>query len=226
MSIDLNADVGKIIKDLLSKKSSANLAIEGDKSVERQNYKSATLKIVLIFCAAAAIIWVINHFSQSPIEKSESEYKTVKHLQDALQQQELNIISTKNLLNINKKKASEILGEYSEIGGSKNLFNLISTIAERYSLTLINITKGATRSFNNPVPHNKITVLVELESSYPQYLKFKKELFEKKTILRVLSENIKLDKNPFTEKKLRIKLILEDYSIDKEGYEGIIAKNI
>ena len=230
MAIDLNADVGQIIKDFLAgkhkKKSSQASADSSADSVfsskAKENYKNAVLKSVLIVCAAAIVIWLINQMTETPIKKDDSEFANTSQLKEAISQQELNIITTKNLYNSNKNQVSKILPEYSEMEGSKNLFNLVSQIAEKHTVPLNNIKKGVETPMMNPVKHTKTTIALQFNSSYPQYLNFKKELAAKKPILAVQSEQISLESDPYSQRSLNVTLILTDYSLDKDKYEKII----
>lgn len=227
MAIDLNADVGKIIKDFLNgnlKKESTQAGVRPSKNSEL--YKNAILKTIIILCVVLTMSYGINTLTRSPIKKDVSEFKTNEELIIALQKIDENIKSGKDIFTNNKKKATRIIPDFSNQGDSKNLFNLISNLATDNSLIIRNINKGISNKINEPIRYIKNTVFLEIEGFYSNYILFKKQMMENKSILKIESEKITLKKDKFGERRLIINLIITDFAINKEGYEELLKKNL
>lgn len=223
MAIDLNADVGKIFKDLMSGKTSGGNSGDGKSP---NLYKEAILKVVITVCLIVILSYGINLLSSDPVKKDESEFTDNEKLMMALEKMEADITSSKSIFNSNKKKVKIILPEFSNYGDSKNLFKLISTLTTKNSLVIKNISKGVTNSINNPIRYIRNTVFLEIDGFYPNYIAFKEQLSKNKNILKIESEKIKLKKDKFGERSLNISLIISDFSIEKEGYEELLKKDL
>lgn len=225
MALDLNADVGKIIKDFLSGKKADPRTKRGKKKLD-ENYKHAILKSILILCITTTICYVIHLYSQSPIARTKSEFVDSAQLRDALTTIEANINSAKAMLVNNKHAVSDIIGFFSDQQGSKNLFRTISTVASANSISLKNITKGNTEQISTPAPHEKTIVLLELEGAYVDYISFKEELLKQKPYLTINLEKVAVVQGSNGERRLSISLELLDFAVNKKTYEDLLAKNI
>lgn len=226
MAIDLNADVGKIIKDFLKgKKDNASKGDSGD-SKNIQLYKDAIMKVVIILCITVCIVYGISIFSSNPVKRGESEFTDNEKLNHALTKLENDISSSREIFSNNKKEVKEILPEFSSLGDSKNLFKLVSNLATNNSLVIKNISKGVTNKINNPTRYIQSTVFLEIEGFYSNYINFKQQLAKNKSILRIDSEKIKLKKDKFGERSLSINIALSDFSVNKEGYEELLNKDL
>ncbi len=225
MALDLNADIGKIIKDFLTGKKQDPRIKRGRKKLD-ENYKQAILKTILIICVTASICFAISLFSESPIERQKSEFVDSAQLKQALSTIENNIIAAKAMLVNNKNAVNDIIGFFSDLEGSKNLFRTISTVASANSIILKNITKGNTEEISKPAPHQKTIVLLELEGSYVDYISFKEELQKQKPYLTINSEKVSVQRGASGYGRLSIILELFDFSVDKKTYEELLAKDI
>lgn len=231
MAIDLNADVGQIFKDLLGggkgKKSAKSGANKKSSADERSigGYKNAVLKTILIICLTAIVIWFINDKSMNPMQKEDSEFATNEQLQEALQTLKNNKKSAEKLLAKNTERATEILPEFSQIGDSKSLFNLITTLAESNNLVISDISQGKLMELKKPIQYFKNTVTLEIEGYYRNFVDFKRQLHAKKPILTVESEVISLKNTQYGDRKLKIQINLSDYSLETENYEKMLREN-
>src|SRR5690606_25929369 len=104
------------------------------------------------------------------------------------------------------------------------LFKLVSNIAAQNSLAIKNLSQGDMVETTLPARYQQTKIVLEAEGYYPNYIRFKKELFEKKAILKVESETVKLNVNSLGERKIQIFLSFTDYATNKDEYEKILQK--
>lgn len=222
MAINFDADVGQIIKDFFNKKPSDNSSASAKPSKFNPLIKQAVLKLIIILSVAAILAWVINHISNSPVERAQSEFTTLQDLEMAVVKIEQDIASSRVLLQNNRKKVAELLPMFSNMEGSKSLFKLVSGLAASNSLVIKNLSQGETIETTSPSRFLQTKILLEAEATYASYLNFKQELHNQKPILSVEEETIKLKYTPEGERKIDIKLSFYDYSVDKREYEKVL----
>ncbi len=223
MAINLNADVGQILKGLMDKKKSGGGKGKGP-SVASIHYKQAATKCVMIACIALCLGWGINFLSNSSVQRDETEFATLEDLEAAVVKIEQDIASSRVLLDNNRKKVEEFLPMFSDIEGSKGLFKLISDVAEKNSLIIRNLSQGDTVESATPATHLQTRIMLELEGYYPNYMRFKKELSLKKPILKIDSEAVKLKIGPNGERRIGVSLSFMDYAVEKQEYEKALEK--
>ncbi len=221
MAIDLNADVGKIIKDFFSGKKADPISQRGKKTLN-ENYKQAILKTILILCFLISISYGINIVSSNPIARDNSEFTSVEQINDALEMLENNLASGNIMLKKNKEIVSELINYFSDIEGSKNLFRILSVLAAENNLAVKNITKGNSEDITSPANYQKNSVLLEIDGIYANYIAFKIALLRQKPILTINSEKVKVITTSYGERKLSIKLEITDYSVDKKIYQDLL----
>lgn len=228
MAIDLNQDVGKIIKDLFAKKnkgsSSGNIADEEKKGFD-ENYKNAILKSVITVCITAAAVWGVHKMTANPVQKAKSEFQTTEILKEELDKLDKNISSSRKILQNNKNKVEKILPEFSKIGGSKNLYKLISDIGDKSSITIKNITQGITNEIKEPIKYTETTLFLEIEAYYSNYMDFRRQLSQSKPILQFNEEKLLLDKNR-SDRKLVVVITIKDFSVEKDAYEKLLKEQV
>ncbi len=226
MAIDLNADVGKIIKDFLSGKKADPASKRGSKKELNHFYKQALLKATLITCVTISFCYTVHMLSSEPVVREQSEFTSVPQLQEAMQTLENNLLSSRKMLASNKENVGQIINYYSDSEGSKNLFRVISSIASDKSLAVKSITKGNSEEFSKPAPYQKSKVIVEIDGIYGNYAEFKQELMRLKPILTINSEKIKVTTSSYGERGLSFTLEITDYSVDKKSYEELLEKEL
>jgi hypothetical protein len=225
VAINLDADVGQIIKGLFNKKPSESSTAKNGQSKFNPILKQAILKLVIIISIAAILGWVINYISNSPIERVQSEFTNLQDLEMAVVKIEQDIASSRVLLKNNRNKVADLLPMFSNVEGSKSLFKLISSLAAQNSLVIKNLSQGETVETTSPSRFLQTKIFLEAEATYASYLKFKQELQNQKPILSIEEETIKLKYTPEGERKIDIKLSFYDYSVDKREYEKVLENN-
>ncbi len=225
MAINLNMDVGQLIKGLMNKKNQAGSEKTPEKpsSLSAGYYKQAGIKSVIVLCSAAIIIWGINYLTEAS-GRVESEFTTLEDIEAAVVKMEQDIVSSRELLGKNRKNVEEILPMFSDIEGSKSLFKLVSNIAEQNNLVIKNLSQGEVVETTAPSKFLQTKILLEIEGFYPNYIRFKNELVKQKPILRVESESIKLNVGLTGERKINISINFIDYSVNKQEYENVLQK--
>ena len=208
MAMNLNMDVGQLIKNFLNKKG-ATQAVTGEKvesaSISKVYYRQAAVKCVLVICTAAIIVWGINQLTTSS-GRVESEFTTLEEADAAVVKIEQDIASSRDLLDKNRKKVEEILPMFSDTEGSKSLFKLISNIAAQNNMVIKNLSQGEVTETTTPAKFMQTKILLEMEGFYPNYIRFKNELSKQREILRIESEDIKLNLGSSGERKININL--------------------
>ncbi|MDX1949093.1 MAG: hypothetical protein SFT90_01170 [Rickettsiales bacterium] len=221
MAIDLNADVGKILKDFLSGKKSDPTTKRGKKTLN-EHYRQAILKTIIILCFLISICYAINLISSNPIIRDNSEFTSSEQISNELATLENNLTLGQSMLKKNKEIVSELINHFSEIEGSKNLFRILSVLASENNLAVKNITKGNTEDISLPANHQKNSVFLEIDGIYANYISFKLALLEQKPVLTINSEKIEVTTTSYGERKLSIKLEITDYSVDKKIYKDLL----
>jgi hypothetical protein len=225
MAVNLDADVGQIIRNFLNKKGKKTDPKTGkveSASFATAYYKQAGVKCIIVFCITAILAWVISYVTKSSVVREQSEFASLSELEPAVVKIEQDIASSKDLLAKNSKKVEEIMPMFSDIEGSKSLFKLISVLAEKNNLIIKNLSQGEIIETTSPAKFLQTKILLEVEGFYPNYVKFLNELDQSKPLIRVGSEDLKLFVSAAGERKLNVTLDFIDYSVEKQEYEKVL----
>lgn len=227
MAIDLNMDMGALLKSLFSKKSKA-----GDKPAEASSnifaniaVKQSMLKIVLTLCVTTIMCFLVNFFTANPIKKTNSEFENLSGLQDAMDKLDANLISAKSLFSSNKKKVSAILPLFSELHGEKTIFKQITRLAAGNDMIIKSVNQISSVSKDKPLDHAEVQILLNISGYYSNYLNFKKELEKNKPYLRIDNEVLTLNQSIDGDRSIDISVNLTDYAMPLEQYEALLQKN-
>lgn len=227
MSVNLDADIGQVIKNFLNKKGKKTDPKSGKvktPSFAKIQYKQALIKSIIVICVAAVAAWGISFLTKSSVKRVQSEFTSLIQLDEAVAKIEQDIISSKDLLAKNSKKVEEILPMFSDIEGSKSLFKLVSNIAEANNLIIKNLSQGEIIETTSPAKYTQTNILLEIEGFYPNYMKFKNQLAAEKPMIRIESENVSLHISSTGERRIGVDLSFIDYSVQKQEYEKILQK--
>lgn len=228
MAGKLDIDVGQLMKNLFSKKKSG-LTGQGSGGqsgnvISMEYYKKTAVKSVFMLCATFFISMGINYFTKTSSNRLESEYSTIEEIDTAVAEIEQNISTSTVLLSKNRKKVAEIMPLFSDIGGSKTLFKLISNIAASTNMTINNLSQGDAKEQTTKSDYFRSKVTLDMQGYFQGYLNFKQMLSDQKPLLRLDSETIKLLLTKEGERKIQVTLDLTDYSIDKGEYENALIE--
>lgn len=226
MAVDLNADVGKIIKDLFAGKKSGKNAtgkVEKDGSIfSSPAIKQSILKSILAVCVTIMLSYLVHNVTSNPIKKLTSDYKNSIELEEAITKMDLDTQNAKRMFKNNSKKINEIMPKFSNLHGSKTIFKQITQIASEYGLIIKNLNQTNRKNLDKPIKHSEVEILLEMNGYYPNYVSFKKKLAMQKPYLKTNREILLLNFNKSGERRIDITLALTDYAIEKEKYKEIV----
>lgn len=242
MAIDLNADLGDIIKGLMSKKES-NLTEAGAKQSSNIGAKILPFKnsIILFVVAALSFVAYIEYY-QKPITKEIEANKTeIKRLED-LKQKTLDlqkkITYLKSKLSKSRQKYIESLSHFGNSEDLGELYQSISILANKYDMVVLNIKEIPAPPAPAPkkgeplvVPDknkpqvSEIIVEVELKGKYAHYIKFKEDLAIAEMLLKVNKENLRVKSTKDEQGNIFVSLNLSTYAIDKSQFKNIIGND-
>lgn len=230
MSINLNADVGKILKDLLDKKSSKSTA-----NSNAQNkfglYRNTILYSILILCGFVSVSFAMYHKANNSIKPDESEFKTSQEIDDALLKLDADLKSQRINLKNNIFKAKELLPKFTALGEEKKLFKLISQLADDSNIYIRQISKDnvvkAPKTEAEPQQVKKFIespITLVMTGTFKDYLAFKQELLIQKPVLKIDIEQININKIGDDKSSINILLKITDFVTDKQDFENVISK--
>jgi hypothetical protein len=228
--MDLNADIGKIISDLLSGKKRNDKNADGSNVskkgfFENEVVKISILKSILAICVTIILCFVVNKVTSNPIKKVSAEFKDSESIKLELEKLATNIKQSQSLLELNRNKITKILPRFSDTHGGKTIFKQITVLASEDNLIIKNINIVNRKDLDKPVNHSEIQMLLELEGYYANYINFKKKLAEQKPFIRIDKENLLLDFNSNEDRKIAISVELTDFAIERQDYEKILGTN-
>jgi hypothetical protein len=227
MAVNLDADIGQIVKNFLNKKNKeagANTGFGGNLSFSQTQYKQAGIKCVIVICVTAILSWGIHMLTKSSVAREQSEFTSLSQLSAAVTKMGQDINSSRDLLDNNRKKVEEIIPMFSDTESSKSLFKLLSTLAEQNNLVIRNLSQGEVIETTSPAKFLQTKILLEIVGFYPNYIKFLKGLESAKPLIKVESEDLKLSIDDAGQRALQVSLSFIDYSVQKQEYEKILQK--
>ncbi|HCR85555.1 MAG TPA: hypothetical protein DIV86_02640 [Alphaproteobacteria bacterium] len=227
MAIDLNMDIGTLVKGLLSKKTkSKNDGVtKGSGIFDNQAVKQSILKIILAICVTVILCFIINYFTANPIIKAKSEFQSNSDINQALEKLEVNIISAQSLLNSNRKKAEIILPLFSDLHGERTIFKQITNLASENYMVIRSINQLSATNKDKPIEHSEVQILLNVSGYYSNYLNFKKQLEKAKPYMKIDSEVLALNQSSETDRGIEISISLTDYAMPKKQYEKLLQNS-
>jgi hypothetical protein len=233
MSLNLNADVGKILRDLLDKKKSGSggAVTKTGFAAKIDLYKNTVLYSVLILCAFLSLVFAMYHKANNSVTHDESEFKTSPEIEDAMVKIDADLASQKLILKKNIVKAKEILPKVTATGEEKKLFKLISFLAEKNNLYIKQISKGVVNVVQKTEADKQQVkkfiespINIEITGGFADYLAFKQDLINEKPVLRVDSEQVQINKIVESKSSISIVAKITDFITDKQDFEKVIQK--
>lgn len=242
MAVDLNMDMGAIIKGLLNKKSgdssSASMGSNDDIVAKIKPFAGA---IGLFLTTVILFVLYYNLYYTPMVQanlKKEEQIKKLENLKSQTATLEQKIASIKKTLVDSKDTYLESLSHFGNSEDLGELYRSVSTLAAKYGLTVLNIKElGTTSNMDAPkgmkpeeaakLPKpqtevKEIQVEAELKGPYSEYIKFKEDLAIAEMLLKVNSEDIKVKSDKSDQGNIFATLNLSTYAIDKKPFQKVM----
>lgn len=246
--VDLNADVGQIMKGLLGGKK-VQAATPNTPKKSGSKYLQPPYQNVVLFCLmTVGLIVAFVMFVYMPKikgnEEKQVEIERLEGLQAETQNMKAQIIGLENALAQSREHYSELLEKFSNSEDLGELYQAVSELALDYNLVVANLKEiakppvaaskkpritASTTGSTTAVKANKalenvsgIKVDVVLNGWYSNYLKFREELAKKEELLTISKEKIMVGKEHGG--KVEVSLQISTYAVDKMIYEQAISE--
>lgn len=235
--VDLNADVGTIIKGLLGKGGPKKpVAAKGQKPEGMPSpLRSVTLIGIVAVVATAAYVQFFYIPKQRALTEKLSKLEETKKMQGELVQLDGETAKLTKKLEDNREHYAKVIQSFGVNGRIEDLYRAISDIAAVHNLTVVNIrgsdvpaaTQGKKSDKDKPAPSPAAEsviekmVNVELQGKFQQYVAFREKLMQEKPVLSVKSEAIEMGAKG-QPGWITIRLVLLDYSIDRNAFEEVL----
>jgi hypothetical protein len=247
MSIDLNMDIGSLIKGLVGRR--AFTGSHDDNPVGL--YKVAIIIMLLIFIISGGYIWCIYLPLQQQNAAKRAELAKIMEMKSQLAVLDKQIEMLRKKLDKSKEQYIDSLSHFGNSEDLGGIYQTVSTIAAKYGIAVMNVKdiptpatlpqapkknteKPVTESLAQTAPPapkkpaidvKEIKVEVQLKGRYGDYIKFKEDLATAETLLKINSETatVKEDKND--PGIIYINMNISTYAIDKKPFQGIITED-
>jgi Tfp pilus assembly protein PilO len=249
MAVDLNMDMGELIKGMLNKNKDKSENDEASVNETTDNSGSSlsnkimpfkNIIIIFIIIGASAGAYYKLHYQKiiaENLEKQE-EIARLQTLEKEAKSLEAKINTMKKQLDSSNEEYLESLSHFGNSEDLGELYQSISILAEKYDLKVLNIkelpkpppaaeplnskgTKRTRRSRSNATEVTEVKVKVELKGPYIQYIKFKEDLAVAEMLLKINEETVKVKQDEVG--KIYAQLNLTTYAIDKKPFQKVIS---
>lgn len=243
--VDLNADIGEIVKSLLKKKKAAAPGEPSPAGSENGQgiapYKNLIIAaVIFILILAAVVFFFIKPYYQERAKKERTLEKKIEMQTDMNNLENQEVVLERKLVK-SQEKYQEILRLFENTANVKELYRSISNVAKDNDLLVLNI-KEVEKKAEKPVKKKKkkkknkkdkevkdknalpdhvtqIDVSVDLTGGFASYMAFKKDLAKIRPLLSIRNEKISMDRAKGSVGGIRISLKLSTYAIDKTSYQ-------
>jgi Tfp pilus assembly protein PilO len=238
MAINLNQDMGSLMKDLLGKnKTSGSVADSAQVPfIEKiAPFRNAIVMLTLISGGTFAYYKMYYLKTQLINQEKATEIARLNDLKTQTVQLEQKIATLKEKLNSSKEEYLQSLAHFGNSEDLGELYQSISVLAEKYDLKVLNIkelpkplpppppldAKGQPIVQEQPLTQVKeVKVSVELRGAYVQYIRFKEDLAVAEMLLKIDEEAVKVKKDDIG--SIYAELTLTTYAIDKKSFQNVI----
>ncbi|MCB2081813.1 MAG: type 4a pilus biogenesis protein PilO [Rickettsiales bacterium] len=230
MAMDLNADVGELLKQWLrqeNKKAASakapTVALDKKKhaiSLKRYYYVMAVFAGMMALLATYVGAYAIPQWNANA--KLEQRRMVLQEQQDGLGLLENNERTLSRKMEQSLPEYRTLLGAFDTEEDMDRLYQSISSLAAAYDLKITQI------KHNTLTPHAKIKAVGEvaidlnLSGGFTQYMAFKKQLADERPLLDIRSEVLQVGQDATTPGKLHIRMTLTSYVIDKTPHYQIL----
>ena len=229
MSINLDMDMGQLIKGLFNKNSQASVeqpVVPQTAHKKESIYKKPVLAGVAVFLFFGAFMAGVYSPYRAEIVGKKGELVEMKDKQGQLSKMksevralEQDLIATKD----HYRDLLEYFGDQEDIG---YLYESVSQIATQHQLVVINVKetgKANAKHGRNDTVVKENEVEIELSGRFKNYMSFKESLASEKALLDIRSENIQVVQDETNPGKISAKLKIIVYTIDKEPFRKLLA---
>lgn len=237
MSVNLDMDMGAMVKKLFASKSKESADITSENNTESQERNSVLQRmdnplkkpiligVSLLLLFGAFMAGVYSPYYSSMIGKK-VELMDLQGKQDKLSQIEAEANALQNELVATKQHYVELLNQYNDHDDLGGFYESISNLAQESNLIVLNIKESAKTQTQNKKYANVVKeteVEVELEGKFNSYMSFKDSLSSERALLNIRSEAIKVSTDAADPGKVLAKLKLLVYTIDKQPFMEIVT---
>lgn len=235
--VDLNADIGDILKGLFGKKNSAdgnNGSGNTGNKVDAKYYKGVIIASFLYISMTILLIYAIYSYVYSDYvtNKEDLEKRTFMAENITKMKQKTESLN-KNMVN-SYSEYQEILDDFGNTADIQELYRTISNIAVRYNLVVLNVrrekekinaadrykakkaNKGKEETKEELV--KEVHVFFNLEGSFGSYISFKERLYRELPIINIKDEKISIVDDKEKGSIVSIELLLTAFTVDKTPF--------
>jgi len=242
MAVDLNADMGEIIKGLMGGKKDGSSS-SGDLAGSLAPYKNAIIFFVITLVLLGLYIGLYYIPMKEANEKKQEEIAELVKLKSETKDLEKKIVFIKSKLGKSREQYIESLSHFGNSEDLGELYRSVSTLAAKYDLAVMHIEeivpkapkaepkkrrkskkdkKEAKAPAKPKIEFKEIVVDVELKGRYGDYIKFKEDLAIAEMLLKVNEETIKVNSDETEAGKVYVELNLSTYAIDKSKFQSVL----
>jgi hypothetical protein len=253
MAINLNQDLGAILKDLMGNKrssgaaASANVSSSEDLLSKIMPFSYAIILLLIISLASFAYYKYYYSLKTAENAKKYAEVKRLNDLKVETENLEKKITVLKNKLHDSRELFIDKLSHFGNSGDLGELYHSVSVLATKYNLSILNIEEieaKAKESEEDPKSSKKgkkkeeapakvekndqpkvaeVGVALEIKGSYSDYILFKEDLAVAEMLLKIDAENIKVKENEVG--IIFATLNLTTYAINKTPFQNALGVN-
>jgi len=238
MAIDMNVDVGELIKGLFSKKSNES----GSKS-QPSPYLKIILMVIVVIALIAAYVFLYYLPTQKDLKVKNYQISQVENLK--MEIVELNSLIEKSKVQLIKAEAdyNKLTNLFHTDKELEDLYRHISMLALRNNLMVSKIEKGAEElpifevdsdqsGFSDEfdgeqkkVAYYEFIVDFEISGNFSNYVKFRKGLAELKKIINLKNESIVVLESETSRGEVRVTSSIATYRFPADDSEKYINPN-
>ena len=238
MAIDMNVDVGELIKGLFSKKSN----VSGGKS-QPSPYLKFILMVIVVIALIAAYVFLYYLPTQKDLKVKNYQISQVENLKIEIVELNSLIEKSKDLLIKAEADYNKLTNLFHTDKELEDLYRHISMLALRNNLMVSKIEKGAEElpifevdsdqsGFSDEfdgeqkkVAYYEFIVDFEISGNFSNYVKFRKGLAELKKIINLKNESIVVLESETRRGEVRVTSSIATYRFPADDSEKYINPN-
>lgn len=231
MGIDLNQDMGELIKSLMEKRKApkAETSDKAEKMPRRekavskslQPYKRVIVLSTTMVVAVACYVWLYALPSYQTMQTLKGKIETLETKERELIDLGQRKRTLSKQIETNAAEFKKLLAAFDNTQNVDQLYQSISQLAMVHKLGIQNLQKGTTSSHADYSSVDATEVTINLSGKFHHYVEFKKDLAESRPLLTVKSEQVSTDTT--RPGSLSVSLKLATYTIDKAPFKAVLA---
>ncbi|MCB2082200.1 MAG: type 4a pilus biogenesis protein PilO [Hyphomicrobiales bacterium] len=223
MAIDLNADVGELFKQLLSRRKltpttpEATLPGQAAESY-RKLYLIPLLASVIVILAVIAYVYGYMTPESNKLARQENRLEEILQKQQELGNLDAQIRSFQHVISDSRAYYEESLSHFASHDDLESLYQAISTLALMYDLKVVHIKGGVSEKSPYADVVQVTPVDIELVGKFTDYMNFKHDLAHDRRLLTVRKEALKVKDEVKEPGVISAMVTLESYTIEKQPF--------